>query len=273
MRTRLPKLSIVNYANAKCAGNNNNKGDIDMAKCKHGEFDLAQGCPECIKESRHETAETEVPEAAITLRPGEDIEAHGYHLEALALLEAANERVIASFEDTKVATGDINTIARLKKLMEAKKKELLQPLKEQTDAIKDTYTFLMTPILEADKIIRSKLLDHDKEQRRIRAEQEEINRLQREAAERKAKLSGEDTPAEVVPVIRGPAKTVVSDAGSAGTTDHWKYEVVDKVAVPEEYKMIDTAMLSAIAKKWHDQKEVPGVRFYCEKIISVRGNR
>jgi len=45
--------------------------------------------------------------------------------------------------------------------------------------------------------------------------------------------------------------------------------VVDFKALPDEYKIPDTAMLNAIAKKHHDTKQIPGVRFYNEPILTV----
>ena len=253
-----------------------------MAKCKHGDYDLAEGCPKCVAETAsympsandanlppdhsdgYEAAmdKLDAEAQAVALRPGEDIEAHNYHLEAVGLLEYA-----------KVATVDFSEIGKLKKLMAAKKKELLQPLKEKTEAIRDTYDYLMGPVLEAEKITGSKLLDFDKEQRRIRAEQEEINRLKREAAEKELKLKGEAEPTELVEVVPEPPKTVDSVGGSAGTTDHWKYEVFDFALLPDAYKVADAGLLNDTARKHHDKKEVPGVRFFNEPIISRRGNR
>ncbi|GAF94521.1 unnamed protein product, partial [marine sediment metagenome] len=78
--------------------------------CKHGEFILSEGCPQCIAERREQStghAPTSIGsttggladdplllpgepiETALALRPGEDVEAHGYFEEASRLLEYA----------------------------------------------------------------------------------------------------------------------------------------------------------------------------------------
>ncbi len=255
-------------------------------------FTLIEGCPQCLAERRQAGirpeqdemenglnqegltlvgAEEPAVETAIALRPGADIEVMGYYDEAQGFLKYAEERVIATVEDSKAATDDLAQISKLKKVMENKRKSLLDPLKLQSEAIRSTYEYLMLPILEADKITRSKMLAYDAEQRRIRAEQDEINRLRIEAAQKEMDLKGELTESvDLVEVAPEPAKSISTDLGSAGTTDHWKYEIVDPLAVPREYLMVDTAMLSAIAKRHHDQKQVAGVRFYNEPIISVR---
>ena len=260
--------------------------------CKHGEFSLSEGCPQCIAERRQ--APNVVPEplseearkvltggrdemikaateTAIALRPGEDIEARGYFEQSMIALKYAEDRVIATLEDNKAANNDLSLISKLKKAMEAKRKALLEPLEEKKVAIRATYDYLMAPILEANKITKDKMLAYDAEQRRIRAEQEEINRLRMEAARAEMELKGELTESVgLVEVMPEPGKRVSTDLGTSGMVDCWKYEVVDFALLPDDYKVPDTSMLNAVAKKHHDQKPVAGVRFYNEPIISNR---
>lgn len=208
---------------------------------------------------------------ALALRPGEDVEARGYFQEALKLLEYADARVITTIEDNKVATDDLSIISKLKKAMDGKRKEYLEPLKVQTEAIRGTYDYLMLPVLEADKITRDKMLGYGKEQDRIRAEQEEINRKRQEAAETEMKLKGElSESVNLVEVVPGAPKRVSTDMGTTGQRDNWKWGVVDFALLPDEYKVVDNSLLTAVARKHHDQKPVPGVRFYNEPIIAVR---
>ena len=183
----------------------------------------------------------------------------------------AQGRVIATVDDLKFASDDLIEIGKLKKLMENKRKFLLEPLEAQKVAIRETYTYLMTPVLEADKITCGKMLNFNNEQRRIRQEQEEINRKRQEAAEAEMRLKGElSESVNLVEVAPEPAKSVSTDLGSSGMVDHWKYEVFDFALLPDAYKMEDNAQLNAIAKRHHDQKPVPGVRFYNEPIIARR---
>ena len=219
----------------------------------------------------NELLEETAPETSLALRPGEDIEAHGYFEESMIALKYAEDRVIATLEDNKAANNDLSLISKLKKAMGDKRKALLEPLEEKKAAIRDTYNYLMGPILEADKITRDKMLGFDKEQRRIRAEQEEINRLRMEAARAEMELKGElSESVNLVEVMPEPGKRVSTELGTSGMVDCWKYEVVDFALLPDDYKVADTSMLNAVAKKHHDQKPVAGVRFYNEPIISNR---
>ena len=55
--------------------------------------------------------------------PREDLAIMALYDEANKLLEYANNRVIATLDDTKAATNDLSLIAKLKKAMEAKRGE------------------------------------------------------------------------------------------------------------------------------------------------------
>ncbi len=210
------------------------------------------------------------PETSLALRPGEDIEVHSYFLESMKLLDYAEHRIIKTLEDAKVATDDLSIISRLKKAMEAKRKEVLAPHEVQVKAIRDTYNYLMTPILEAERITKAKQMAFLQEQERIQREQEEINRKRFEAAQAEMKLKGELTESvNLVEVTEAPER-VNTDLGISGMVDHWIFEVTDFTQVPDEYKVIDSVMLNTIAKKYHDQKPVKGIRFYNQPYIATR---
>jgi len=213
----------------------------------------------------------EQEEVSLVLRPGEDIETQSYYKESQKILQYATSRVITTSEDYKLANDDLSIISRLKKAMDEKRTEYLAPLKVQTEAIRDTYNYLMAPVLEADKITRAKMLNFDQEQKRIRREQEEINRKRMEAAEAEMRLKGELTETiGLVEVVTDTPKKVSTEFGTSSQRDNWKYEIIDVNLIPREYMMPDTSMLNTTAKTHHDKKIVPGVRFYNEPIITNR---
>ena len=225
------------------------------------------GDPVIVTESLLE--ETRV-ETAIALRPGEDVEVRNYFEEAMKLLEYARKRVITTIEAAKLATDDLSIIARLKKAMEAKRKEKLAPHEAQVKAIRNTYNFLMTPVLEAERITKEKQLVFIHEQENRQREQEEINRKRMEAAQAEMKLKGElSESVNLVEVSEAPTR-IMADYGTSGLVDHWTFEVVDFAQVPDEYKVIDSAMLNAIARKHHDQKPVKGIHFKNEPYLATR---
>lgn len=252
--------------------------------CKHGEFDLREGCPDCIQEERErremeaegETValETAAAETAVALRPGEDLEAHGYFEEAQKLLEYATALVITSDEIVKGATNDLSIIATLKKAMDTKRKSLLEPLKAQMDTIRDTYNYLMAPVLDADKITREKILAYRQEQERKRQEAEDIARQEREVAERKAALTGE--PVVVPEAVEGPAAApdhYRAEMGTLGKSLLHKWEVLDFALVPDDYKKIDAGAVTNVVKASKGKIVIPGIRVWSEESLRVTTNK
>ncbi len=245
-------------------------------KCEHGEFVLTEGCPQCMELFSRTEFPTLEPEGeinievtkALALRPGEDIEAHGYYVDGVGLLEYAEKRVIATLEDNQAASDDLTIISKLKKVMENKRKSLLDPLKLQADAIRDTYSTLMDPIIAAEKITKDKMLGYAVKQEVTRKAQEEINRKRLEAAEAEMKLNGElSESVNLVEVMPEVSKRVSTDMGSSGQRMIRKYRVVDFALLPDQYKVENSALLNKVVKA--GIHEVPGVELWSEPIIAV----
>lgn len=260
---------------------------------KHGEFNLKDGCPACLSRGRHYKltpeplsdearniltggrdemiAHATSPETAIALRPGEDIEVHGYFEKALKLLEYAEGRTITTVEDDKLANDDLVIIGNLKKVMEAKRVELVKPMQDEVKAIQDTYKTLMAPVLEADRITRTKMATFKMEQRRIAQEAEELNRQAMEVARKQAAMNNGEFTTDITPIdVKTAPKLTRTSLGVSGLVDEWKYRVVDVGKIPREYMIPNDAMLKSIAKQQHDKNPIPGVEFYNEPHIAVR---
>ncbi len=203
-------------------------------------------------------------------KPDQDTEVVAFYNEALGLKKYAEARVIAATDDLKPATEDLSLIAKLKKAMEEKRKEYVKPLQDHVKSVNDTFKTLMEPVEMADHITREKILAFQLKQKLIREEQERINALRLEAAKKEMELKGELTESvNLVEVTPEVAKRTTTDMGSAGMRDNWRWKVVDFSLVPDDYKVIDSAMLTTIARKHHDSKPVLGIEFYNEPILAV----
>ena len=202
--------------------------------------------------------------------PTSDTEVINYHQEALKLRDYAEKRVIASVEDIKLATDDLSIISKLKKAMEEKRKEYVKPLQDRVEEINEAYKTFMEPIKVADSVTRQKMIAFDAEQKRIRREQEEINRLRIEAARKEMELKGELTESvDLVEVVPEAPKRVSTELGTTGLRDTWKYEVMDFALVPDDYKMINAGVLTPVVKASKGKITIPGIRIYNEPIIAV----
>ncbi|KKL55402.1 hypothetical protein LCGC14_2255800, partial [marine sediment metagenome] len=213
--------------------------------CKHGEFVLVDGCPQCIEERLSAASEIEanegevvkadgipitepLTETTLATLPGSDLDVVGYHQQALGLQAFAEKMVITDVDDVKRVTDDLVIIGKLKKDMLTKKKEYTAPLRSQVDAILDTYNILMVPVLKADQIYQLKMLAYLAEQKRKAEAIEQANQMRMEAARKEAEVSGGviSESVNLTEVPPEPPKTTRTNLGSVSTMDCWKYEVV-----------------------------------------------
>jgi len=207
---------------------------------------------------------------ALIPQAGGDLEVINYYSEAVKLKEYAERREIKTLDDLKVAADDMTIISRLKKAMEEKRRESLKPHQDKVKEISDNFKFLMEPVEAANQVTRDKIGAFNDEQKHRQREQEEVNRLRVEAAQKEAALNGGEIsePVNLVEITE-PVKRVSNEMGGIGMVDSWKWRVIDFAAVPDAYKVIDSSQLTAIARKHHDQKPVPGVRFFNEPTVRV----
>ena len=206
----------------------------------------------------------------VLIKPEDDTQIQTFYNEAVKARDYAVARVITTVEDLTPATDDLSLIAKLKKAMEEKRKEYVKPLQDHVKAINDTFKTLMEPIEVADTITREKILAFQLKQKLIREEQERINALRLEAAKKEMELKGELTESvNLVEVLPELAKRTVTDMGTAGMRDNWKWEVIDLKAVPFDYLMINAAVLTPIVKASKGRIQITGIRIFNEPIIAV----
>ena len=87
-----------------------------------------------------------------------------------------------------------------------------------------------------------------------------------EKSEAKAEAIQSKASAVVAPRVEAYIPPVV---GQSSRTV-WKSRVVDAKLVPDEYKVVDVAMLDKLAQATKGKVPVPGVEFYSEQIMSAR---
>lgn len=215
----------------------------------------------------------ELTTALVQVKPELNLEVKAFYDEAIKLQEYANARVIITAEDLKPATNDLSIIAKVKKAFEEKRKEYVKPLQDYVKEVNEAFKTLMLPIEQADSITRNKILAYQKEQERIRQEQEEINRMRLEAAQKEMELKGELTESvDLVKVATEAPTRIHTDMGTVGQRDNWKWEVMDFALVPNEYKMINSGILTPVIKASKGKIIIPGIRIFNKPIIAVNTN-
>ena len=207
----------------------------------------------------------------ILVKPNETPGVIDFYNQSLSLRDYANARVIATNEDLKPATDDLVIIAKIKKGMEERKKEYLNPFQSHIKETNEAYKILMLPIEEADKITRDKILAFGTEQERRRREIEAIEAEKLALARREAELKGGEITIDLTPIEKPEAvpNRIRTEMGISGQRDNWKWEVVDFSQVPDSYKMINNGILTPVVKASKGRITIPGIRIYNEPIIAV----
>ena len=206
--------------------------------------------------------------AIININPDADERIISLYQEAQSLQRYAEVRVISSIDDIKSATNDLSIMSGLKKTIEDKRKEYVGPINDHLKAVNEAFKTFTDPLNNADSITRQKILDYRAEQERQRQEIEEIAKLEREAAERKAALTGE--PVVIPEVVEAPAvapKHYRTDMGTLGTAKIWKFEVVDFSLLPDRFKMENAALIGKVVRA--GEREIPGVRIWEERTLRI----
>lgn len=205
--------------------------------------------------------------ALLRIDPRQDAIVIGFYDEAKKLLDYANARVIMSLDDAKLAADDLSMIAKLKKAMESKRKDYLQPFQDHVKEVNEIYKTLMQPIETADMVTRSKVLSFQREQAELKAKQEEINRLRMEAATKEAELNNGEIKESVniIDVVTVPTH-VYADNSTLGTSKVWKFEVEDLTKIPLEYLMPDMVKIGKVVRAG---VKIPGVKSWQENSLRV----
>ena len=208
--------------------------------------------------------------ALVTVNPRNDQAIIALYEQGLELLRYAEARVFLTNDDLKPATDDLAIISKVLKGMEEKRKEYLKPFQDHIKETNEAYKFFMEPIEAADKITRGKMVIFKVEQQRKVAEAEKLNWDAIDLARRQAEANNGEFTIDIKPVpVPFAPKLTRTDMGKSGLIDNWKFRIIDLEKLPREYMVPDEAMLNSIAKKHHDNKQVPGVEFYNEPGLRV----
>lgn len=207
--------------------------------------------------------------AVVRIYPEGDSTVMLLYNEGVQLRQYAEARVVKTDEDVKMATNDLAVLAKLKKSIEEKRKEYVGPINEHLKSVNDAFKQFTEPLNQADTITRQKVLDYRREQERIRQEQEQINKLRLEAAQREAALhNGEITESvNLVEVKPEQPEHYRAETGTLGTMKVRKWEVENLDQVPREYLMIDSVKIGKVVRA--GIPSIAGIRIWEEESIRV----
>jgi len=210
--------------------------------------------------------------AVVNIEPKHDEVVLKLGSEAIRVWQYAQKLEVRTTEDVRHATEDLSLIANIRKQLEAKRKEFVQPLDEHRKAIQEKFKIISGPVDEADSLLRGKILAFNTEQRRLQDEAEHAQALIDEAKaiqQGLTEVTGEvfESPSELVLPTTTPVKAAYTSTGSMNVRRNRKWEVVDFVALPDEYKMPDAAKIGKLVRAGID--EISGIRIWEEESLAI----
>ena len=127
----------------------------------------------------------------------------------------------------------------------------------------------MEPIEVADRVTRNKVLTFQAEQERLRRQQEEINRLRMEAAQKEAALNGGviTESVQLVEVAPEAPRKTTTEMGSASAFKVRKWEIIDFRLVPDDLKVIDAGKVTKLVKA--GISSIAGIRIWEEDSLRI----
>ena len=174
--------------------------------------------------------------------------------DAALMTKQAEAIQVATTKQEKQAYTALTQIKQAIKTIESKRKEITKPLNASLKAANAMFKVLSAPFIEADRIVRDKVMGF----RQLQEEkaQKELERREKIQAAHEAK--GHETHEITEPVVEVSKETVV--------VRRWTFEVVNITKVPIEYLVLDRIAVSKAIR--NGVREIGGL-----DIFQVEGVR
>lgn len=179
---------------------------------------------------------------------------------------------VKSLSDSDLANVYLRKLTAAIKMVTTRFTEIMRPQNEALKQIRALKAEILTPLEIAKAELSNRLMSWRRdEQERIAKEraEAEAKRREREELEEKHRENGHKVPGPE-PTIEEPTPLAATDTTQVRNV--WDFEVVDELAVPEEYKDVNLARIRKAmqaAPKDKDktpQIEIPGVKFFKKEV-------
>lgn len=180
-------------------------------------------------------------------------------LQAQSLIPKAKAFKVVDDTTKAKALAIIKQIKERSKTVSDLKDELIKPQKKALDEATKKFTGPIKDFKAAEDALKAAIIAYDQEQWRLK---------QQKALEvAKAVERGDSEAAHAALVL---ASDVPEKIEGVSNTKRWTVEIVDKAAVPDQYKVVDEKALLEVARATNGNAAVPGVRFVQVAGLSVR---
>lgn len=189
--------------------------------------------------------------------------------ETVKIVEVANSVAIANDEDANKTSVLIQSIAKMKKSLNSQRLFFTKPLNDQMKKINELFKQMSSPLVEADEIVRVKVLAYRKEQQKIADEQERLLEIARKKRQAKIDKIAEEKGVEA-PKLEVTKVEASAPMQGATTRKSWTYKVVDQAKIPREYLQIDVVAVREAIR--NGVRAVDGLEIFEEEtLVASRG--
>ena len=181
--------------------------------------------------------------------------------DALTFVKRAQEFEVKDQPTYQKASKVVSYLAGKHRELEGIRKWFTAPLNTHVKAINARFKEITLPIGHADRIMRGKMGDFNREQEDIRREEarkiEEDNQKRLEKAKKPERVKIKEAPA---PVETRTENTAIRKV--------WTFEILKEIDIPTKYMTPDTP---AIRQAIRDgEREIPGLRIFQKEQIAIR---
>jgi len=175
--------------------------------------------------------------------------------DAALMAQQAEAIQVTTTEQEEQAYTALTQIKQAIKTIESKRKEITKPLNASLKTTNAMFKKLAAPFVEADRIVRNKVMDF----RQLQEEkaQKELERRQKIQAAHEAK--GHETHEITEPEVKVSKETVVAR--------RWTFEVVDVNNVPREYLSVNHVLINKVIRD--GVREIDGLDIFQVKGLRV----
>lgn len=189
------------------------------------------------------------------------------------LLSQADDIVIDSEENAKVATNLAGQLRDVKRYLKAKNKDWTEDLVEAKKRIDSWFKRFTSRVDAVEPILDAKIQAYIKEkQRKAEEKAKEQQRIIDEAFAKKQKEEEAQAKAEgreaerIEPIKVEPEKVILQteEGRSFGTRKNWTFSVENITQVPDEYKEVNSVKVNKAIRE--GVREIPGLKIFQEEI-------
>jgi len=188
------------------------------------------------------------------------------------VLYDAQSLAIQNDKQFHYASDILRTIKGLQREIDEYFEPIIRKTHEAHKAALNAKKVQSEPLIKAERIIKSKVTTYHEARERVRREEErrrneELRKKEEERVLQEAIETGDES------VLEEPV--TILEVKVEDTTRHegisysliWKFRVLDKEKVPEEYKIVDEKKVSQVVRAMKENTNIPGIEAYSEKIV------